>query len=207
MVFDLSGIHRLVFRYCHCDRRTAKHIQLLRARWFPATIERPSTAFAFDFLDFFHKLQDQSKCNPYDFYNAVLQRTNAAGLNPEIVCSFFSASVFLDLITDLPSIATTSLPSFTVSGCTSTSSNEAVPCTRLLRLRACLVEVWQLHVLRAPNRGGIHSPFQQLNCMNSSLYLFSLVLTHRCCKMEKQSDSRHRRVLQGETQGSWFSGP
>ena len=93
MVFDLSGAHRLVVRYCYCDHHAPKHVQLLRARWFPATIERPSTAFAFDILDFFHKLQNQSKCNPYDFYNAIIQRTDAAGLNPEIVSSFFFISV------------------------------------------------------------------------------------------------------------------
>lgn len=85
MVFDLSGAHRLVVRYCHCGPFTPKNIQLLRARWFPATIERPSTAFNFDLLDFFHKLQNQSKCNPYDFYHTLIQRTDAAGLNSEIV--------------------------------------------------------------------------------------------------------------------------
>jgi len=58
MVFDLSGAHRLVVRYCDCDRPPPKRIQLLRSCWFLATIERPSTAFAFDILDFFHKLQD-----------------------------------------------------------------------------------------------------------------------------------------------------
>jgi hypothetical protein len=100
MVFDLSGAHRLVVRYCHCHRHIPKHIQLLRARWFPATLERPSTVFAFDILDFFHKLQNNSKCNSYDFYNAILQRADAAGLNPEIVCFFFSASVSLPLTAD-----------------------------------------------------------------------------------------------------------
>ena len=85
MVFDLSGAHRLIVQYCYCDSSPPKNIQLLRFRWFPATIKRPSTAFAFDILDFFHKLQNQNKCNPYDFYHAIIQRTDAAGLNPEIV--------------------------------------------------------------------------------------------------------------------------
>jgi len=85
MVFDLSGAHRLVVKYCDCDRPAPKRVQLLRSRWFPATIERPSTAFAFDILDFFHKLQDRNKCNPYDFYHSIIQRTDAAGLKPEIV--------------------------------------------------------------------------------------------------------------------------
>jgi len=93
MVFDLSGVHRLVVKYCNCDRPPPKRIQLLRSRWFPATIIRPSTAFTFDILDFYHKLQDQSKCNPYDFYHAIIQRTDAAGLKPEIVRNLFLVSV------------------------------------------------------------------------------------------------------------------
>lgn len=101
MVFDLSGVHRLVVRYCGCDRTIPKYIQLLRARWFPATIDRPATAFAFDILDFFHGLQNQNKCNPYDFYHAIIQRSDAAGLRPEIVHLLFISSVII-VLTDLP---------------------------------------------------------------------------------------------------------
>lgn len=85
MVIDSSGVHRLVVRYCNCPGSPPKHIQLLDACLFPATIDCPATAFSFDMLDFFHGLQNQNKCNPYDFYHAVIQRTNAAGLNPETV--------------------------------------------------------------------------------------------------------------------------
>ena len=99
MVFDLSGVHRLVVRYCGCDGTLSKHTQLLRARWFPATLDRPATAFSFNILDFFHELQNQNKCNPYDFYRAILQRSDAAGLNPGIVCLLFILSAFL-LLTD-----------------------------------------------------------------------------------------------------------
>ena len=94
MVFDLSGVHRLVTRYCKCRDAPPKHVQLLRARWFPATIERPATVFTFDILDFFHKLQNQNKCNPYDFYHSIIQRTDAAGLNPEIVRFPVTCSVY-----------------------------------------------------------------------------------------------------------------
>ena len=89
MVFNLSGAHRLVVRYCGCGDAPSKYDQLLRGCWFPATFENPSTVFAFDILDFFHKLQDQNKCNPYDFYHAIIQCMDAAGLNPEIVRVFF----------------------------------------------------------------------------------------------------------------------
>ena len=101
MVFDLSGVHRLVVHYCGCDGNLSKDIQLLDAYWFPATIYCPATTFAFDILNFFHKLQDQNKCNPYDFYNAITQHLNAAGLNPEIVLPLFILFAILSL-TDFP---------------------------------------------------------------------------------------------------------
>jgi len=90
MVFDLNGVHRIVVRYCHCAASAdgvSRRVQLLRARWFPATVVRPSTAFTFQLLDFFHKLQDHNKCNPYDFYHTIIQRTDNAGLDQEIVSS------------------------------------------------------------------------------------------------------------------------
>jgi len=97
-VFNLSGAHRIVVRYCDCPGAPLKHIQLFRARWFPTTIDRPSTAFGFDILDFFHKLENQKKCNQYDFYQAIIQRADVAGLtNPEIV-RFSNFSWFIPLI-------------------------------------------------------------------------------------------------------------
>ena len=89
MVFDLAGVFRLVVRYCNCGNMGSsvpKYTQLLRARWFPATIDRPSTAFTFGLLDFFHQLQNRNKCNPYDFYHTIVRLTDAAGLDPGVVC-------------------------------------------------------------------------------------------------------------------------
>ena len=101
MVFDLSGVHRLVVRYCGCDGTLPKDMQLIRQRLFPATIDRPATAFAFDILEFFHELQNQNKCNPYDFYQTILRLSDAAGLKPDIVCLSFFLLVFL-FLTDFP---------------------------------------------------------------------------------------------------------
>ena len=53
MVFDLSGVHRLVVRYCGCEAALSKAVQLFDVHWFPATIDRPAMAFTFNFLDFF----------------------------------------------------------------------------------------------------------------------------------------------------------
>ena len=85
MIFDLCGVHRLVIWYYNCADRVPKRTQLMHARLFPATIERPSTAFSFNMLDFFHKLQNQNKCNLYNFYHTITQRADAASLDSEIV--------------------------------------------------------------------------------------------------------------------------
>ena len=63
------------------DRR----IQLLRRGWFPATLDRPRTAFTFDCLETFHELTLQGKVNLYDFYHTILRKTDNANLNKSIV--------------------------------------------------------------------------------------------------------------------------
>lgn len=82
--------------YCICGdpgvEPVARRRQLLRARWFPATLARPSTAFTFRLLDFLHKLQTQSKVNLYDFYLSLVSVTNAAGRKPPVVSPLFPSS-------------------------------------------------------------------------------------------------------------------
>ena len=196
MVFDLSGAHHLVVKYCNCERRVPKYVQLLRARWFPATIERPSTAFAFDILDFFHKLQNHSKCNLYDFYNATIQRTDAAGLRPEIVRVFFFVPTSLAQL--FRSIATMNLPLYIVFGFTSISSSGVALCMTLLLSKDCTVEAWPLLVPHVLNQEKTQFSSRTPNRMNNFLRRIVVVLTCcSCCKMEKHFDSGYRRVLQG----------
>ena len=89
-LFDVSGVHKVRIRYCFCNdiggNSDNRHRQLLRARWFPATWNRPSTVFTFRLLDFLHKLQTQSKVNLYDFYASLVSVTDSAGQKPPVVC-------------------------------------------------------------------------------------------------------------------------
>jgi hypothetical protein len=188
MVFDLSGAHRLVVCYCDCEGTPPKDIQLIRARWFPATIDRPSTAFAFNILDFFHKLQNQNKCNPYDFYHAIIQRTDAAGLNPEIVRFFHFPLPFA--YSSSPSTDTTRSPSYFASGATSSYSNEVELRTARPLPSRYPKEAWQSLVQPVPNPGRILLISPPPSCTNNfrtSVVVVAVVLTHFCCccKMEK----------------------
>lgn len=83
-VIDLSGIHEVTVRWCHCQNLTER-VQLLRAQWFPASIERPATAMTFDVLRFYHLLTWQAKTSMYDFYETLLKRVDNSGIGRHYV--------------------------------------------------------------------------------------------------------------------------
>jgi hypothetical protein len=86
---DLSGVHQVDLTFCGCGDENGLHVsknrQLLRFGWYPASHQRPQTAFTFDFLDTYHKLSLQGKLNLYDFYTGILQKTNNRGGHRKIV--------------------------------------------------------------------------------------------------------------------------
>ncbi|KAF9789306.1 hypothetical protein BJ322DRAFT_1000561 [Thelephora terrestris] len=86
VLFDTSGVHAVRVTFCFCNPNGAqscnRRVQLLRARWFPASWSHPGTAFTFRLLDFLHKLQTRSKINLYDFHASLASITNSAGLRP-----------------------------------------------------------------------------------------------------------------------------
>ena len=47
--------------------------------WYPASFSRPRTAFSFDLLETYHKLTLQGKLNLYDFYHAIMQKSDNQG--------------------------------------------------------------------------------------------------------------------------------
>ena len=87
VVFDLSGAHAINIDYCECtpDKSLEKRLQLLRKRWFPATLARLQTVFTFDCLEFLHELTLQGKVNLFDFYHTILRRTDNACISTTTV--------------------------------------------------------------------------------------------------------------------------
>jgi len=85
-VFHVTGVHTITITYCECDPNgVPPRVQLLRARWFPATWQRPSTAFTFRLLNLLHKLQSICKVNLYDFHSAIIAIFDNAGLDKPLV--------------------------------------------------------------------------------------------------------------------------
>jgi len=88
LIFGLNGAHHVNVQFCECKKTPGwveRYRQLLRMRWFPASFDRPKTAFTFDVLDTYHKLSLQGKLNLYDFYLAIMQKTDNCGQKKPIV--------------------------------------------------------------------------------------------------------------------------
>ena len=86
LVIDLNGTHYVNVQFCECEEAPVEHYcQLLRMGWYPASFDRPTTAFAFDLLNTYHKLTLQGKLNLYDFYSSIMQKADNCGRNKTLV--------------------------------------------------------------------------------------------------------------------------
>ena len=113
-VFDVTGVHTITITYCECkpdDSALPPRVQLLRARWFPATWRQPSTAFTFRLLNLLHKLQSTSKVNLYDFHSAMTAMSDNAGLGKPLVSTRRPTTrMYLRLTHNIYSLGTMNCP-------------------------------------------------------------------------------------------------
>jgi len=87
-VFNITGVHTINMTYCECrsdGSEVPPRVQLLRAQWFPATWQRPSTAFTFRLLNHLYKLHTKCKVNLYDFHTTIADVLDNAGLGKPLV--------------------------------------------------------------------------------------------------------------------------
>ncbi|KAI0069871.1 hypothetical protein K474DRAFT_1568226, partial [Panus rudis PR-1116 ss-1] len=84
VVGDMTGFHELDVEFCGCINSDGIVVnmwaQLLRVGWFPASMERPTTAFTFNLLNHFQQLTHQAKTNIYDFQRTLSRVTDNSGL-------------------------------------------------------------------------------------------------------------------------------
>lgn len=80
-ILDVSGQHTVTLAFCGCPGAQHPRIQLLRAQWFPASMEQPNSAFTFDVLNTFQLLNLQGKLSAHDFYQALLHKTDNFGIS------------------------------------------------------------------------------------------------------------------------------
>lgn len=93
VVMDSNGYHFAQFDFCNCYTAEKRDMQLLQARLFPASTDRPATAFTFEMLDTCEELSLQGKTNIYDFYNALMNKTTKAMKHPVVRSVFASRTV------------------------------------------------------------------------------------------------------------------
>ena len=86
VIIDTSGVHQLHISWCQCENAAEPHIQLLRSRFFPASIKRPSTAFTFSLLDYFHIDSVECKTSALSFFSKLRRLTNSSNPHSVPVC-------------------------------------------------------------------------------------------------------------------------
>ncbi|KAJ6457468.1 hypothetical protein DFH09DRAFT_1063427 [Mycena vulgaris] len=82
VVVDMHAIHEVAVDFCNCSTAQPHDIQLLRARWYPATGKSPRTAATFCVLRWYHLMALESKCSGSEFYNSIARETDNTGTEP-----------------------------------------------------------------------------------------------------------------------------
>lgn len=75
----LNGLHKLAVIPCACrgPRQGTESFlsQLVRARLFPGTLSRPTTAYTLEMIEHWHMESLQSKKSTWDYWQALCQKT------------------------------------------------------------------------------------------------------------------------------------
>jgi hypothetical protein len=80
VVIDDHAIHNVALDFCDCETAQSLPIQLLRSRWFPATISNPKSAATFNVLQRFQLLSYEGKLSSFEFYHSVARETDNTGV-------------------------------------------------------------------------------------------------------------------------------
>ena len=76
VLVDVSGVHQLIVSWCCCPNAPDQATQLFQHRLFPASISRPSTAFTFGVLEYFHIDAVECKTSASNFSSKLRRLTD-----------------------------------------------------------------------------------------------------------------------------------
>ena len=76
VVVDVSRIHQLIVSWCCCQGAPDRAAQLFQHRLFPASTTRPSTAFTFSVLEYFHVDAVECKTSASNFSSKLRRLTD-----------------------------------------------------------------------------------------------------------------------------------
>ncbi|KAF5380091.1 hypothetical protein D9615_006268 [Tricholomella constricta] len=80
VVVHVNGVHEVAVDFCNCETAQLSFVQLLRHRWYPATVSQPKSAATFAVLKHFHLLTFESKASCFEFYHALTRLSDNTGI-------------------------------------------------------------------------------------------------------------------------------
>ncbi|KAG1788040.1 uncharacterized protein HD556DRAFT_1434199 [Suillus plorans] len=80
IVLHVNGVHEVALDFCGCETAQSPTTQLLRIRWFPATVLEPKTAATFKLLRHFHILSFESKVSTFEYWQTLTRLTHNRGV-------------------------------------------------------------------------------------------------------------------------------
>jgi hypothetical protein len=76
VLIDISGVHQLIISWCCCPDSPDQASQLFNHQLFPASTSRPSTAFTFGVLEYFHIDAVECKTSASNFSSKLRRLTD-----------------------------------------------------------------------------------------------------------------------------------
>lgn len=70
-ILHTNGIHKVNVVFCGCDSSLKTWQQLMRVRWWPASVLNPATAATFAVMRQFHYQNLHGNITAYDFYRSL----------------------------------------------------------------------------------------------------------------------------------------
>jgi CxC2 like cysteine cluster associated with KDZ transposases len=92
-IVDVIGVFHHKLRWCSCQNAEPRYAQLLRLGLYPASVERPETAFTFSLLDYFQVDAVECKTSANNFFNKLRRLTNS--LFPQTVPVSLSSIIII----------------------------------------------------------------------------------------------------------------
>jgi hypothetical protein len=80
-LIDVNGIHRVAVDFCNCSKRVDRWRQLMRIKWWPASLIDPHTAVTFACLRHFEKMNAHGHINATDYYRSLAHMSDPHGLH------------------------------------------------------------------------------------------------------------------------------
>lgn len=91
VIVDISRVHQLNVSWCCCNGAPDHRAQLFQHHLFPASITRPSTAFTFAVLEYFHVDAVECKTSASNFFNKLRRLTDFSSPQSVPVSIFYMA--------------------------------------------------------------------------------------------------------------------